>query len=434
MQVAFRLLHPLTLQQVGELRDVAAARWARRFATPGELTLAVPHTSHLLGRLLQPDAGIQIVRDGLVEETYWVAAWRFEARDADTAPLWTVTALSLPLALALKAALPAPGTTTDSSTSAGADAQAFSSQTPAQILRALVQQNVIAPGEAARQVATLALGQVLVPAKVAVPPGVRQALPLQSVDPADTTYLALTSTRVRFQPLLDALTAVAQAGGVTLRCRPDPAAGLRYIDVIIPADRRLRVNPPWPVVTFSLARRHLQALTYEVNGFDLVNVAYALGSGTGATRVLGVARATSGWRDLLAKDAPSDPYVVPAQNRLWPRAELALDVRSATTTGDAQGLVADFLSLHQAPESFSVQLGTDSLPGARYLVDWDVGDLVSVDAADYGISGDTRVVEATTEVGEAGDARFTITCGRIPRELGSVVRQALRFATPAALT
>ena len=136
------------------------------------------------------------------------------------------------------------------------------------------------------------------------------------------------------------------------------------------------VNPP---VIFSQAQGNVRSGEYAASGANVVNYVYAMGQGEGALREV-VER-----EDVASISA-------------WGRRELAVDARHLEATAKLEQRGDEELARRTVDKVLTLE--AMSVPGCRYGVDWDLGDLVTGEIA--GQSLDAKIAAVTVKVESGG--------------------------------
>ena len=144
------------------------------------------------------------------------------------------------------------------------------------------------------------------------------------------------------------------------------------------------VNPP---VIFSQQQGNVRSGEYAVSGANVVNYVYAMGQGEGALREVGE-------REDMASVAA------------WGRRELAVDARHLETTAKLEQRGDEELARRTVDRVLTLE--AMSVPGCRYGVDWDLGDLVTGEIAGQFLDAKIAAVTVKVESGGPEEIRAVI--------------------------
>ena len=199
------------------------------------------------------------------------------------------------------------------------------------------------------------------------------------------------SFQATYKPVLGVLEALGKASGLGFRVRLDVPNQAWVFEVYQGTDRSI-TQTAMPYVLFSDDFGNISNAQYLLDNTGYSNFAYVGGEGSGSDRVIVTVDLTNGearrelWvdaRDLQKGDLSDADY----QARLMQRGleKLAGAMRAESFSADA--------------------VNTENF---EYLIDWDLGDIVSFEK--WGITMSQRITEVE-EVYESGIVTITPTCG-----------------------
>lgn len=199
--------------------------------------------------------------------------------------------------------------------------------------------------------------------------------------------------QVSLKNLLTVLQAMAKAGGLGFRVYADPEAQKLVFEIYEGVDRT-ETQEENARVTFSDAYFNIDQPRYQENEADYKNYAIVCGAGEGLNRVIVEVDQTNG------ED----------------RRELLVDARDLSqgeqTTAEYTAVLRqrgiEKLEEHSRIQSF--EAGIKSSSQFKYMVDWNLGDIVTGKQTAWGISMDQRVTEVE-EVYENDAMTVTPTLG-----------------------
>ncbi len=199
--------------------------------------------------------------------------------------------------------------------------------------------------------------------------------------------------QVNLKNLLTVEKAMARAGGLGLRVYPDPAQRCLFFEVYRGVDRTEEQNQNARVV-FSNTYHNIDAPEYAEDETAYKNYAIVCGEGEGADRVIVEVDRTNGEtrRELLvdARDlSQGERTAAEYHDVLYQRGCDKLDENA---------LVRNFETKIKSSSQF------------RYMVDWDLGDIITGEQTEWGMKLDQRAVEIE-EVYEKDAVEITPTLG-----------------------
>jgi hypothetical protein len=191
---------------------------------------------------------------------------------------------------------------------------------------------------------------------------------------ADVQHGAAVAYSARYERLYDVVTTLAGMSGVQFDIVQD-AAGAYQFQTYYPRQGRDRTsgNPDGnPPVVCSVDLTTAVAMDYSEDASTLGNTVWVLGAGEGAARAV-----------LILEDAASVAY--------YGRRHVVLDARSADNEADLVVAGQGALNAQATPEQ-SVQFTVPRTGGLLYRRDWDLGDRVTIEVADVGVTLEADVV------------------------------------------
>lgn len=220
---------------------------------------------------------------------------------------------------------------------------------------------------------------------------VHRTLPME-LSPAGG-FPATIKAQVSLKNLLTVLQAMAKAGGLGFRVYADPAAQILLFEVYEGVDRTENQEEN-ERVTFSNAYFNIDRPHYQENEANYKNYAIVCGAGEGMDRtIVEVDRANGEDRRELLVDArdlsQGEQTAAQYQAVLYQRGVEKLDE-------------------HNRIQSF--EAGIKSNSQFKYMVDWNLGDIVTGRQTEWGVSMDQRVKEVE-EVYENDAMTVTPTLG-----------------------
>lgn len=210
--------------------------------------------------------------------------------------------------------------------------------------------------------------------------------------PADRGRGSLVSYNGRHQFLLEMAQQLSLSGDV-IDDMTISGSEYRY-SVKSPVDKTQKV-------IFSLDRQQLSNATYEDDYMRRVNAVYALGTGSGADRVVEVVTDETSIASTL-------------------RRETVLDVRDGTTTD----LLRQAALTHMAERDLEARRAGVVLAGTaieQYRQKWDVGDDVTVNVPRLGVSLTRRIEAVTVTLDNANYETVSIQLGKPPLGLAGAL-------------
>ena len=194
----------------------------------------------------------------------------------------------------------------------------------------------------------------------------------------------------RFEPLSEVLYALGRGAGIGYAIVPDINAGTLVFDCIEGLDRSAlqSVNPR---IVFEIERRNVAAMTYQNSDKNMRNLFYASLSGSTFIDDTYTATVTRGVAPL------------PTGIHRW---EQHLDISASHPTAGAELDELVRLALARAEsyvsvETFQAQILNTPL---SYGVDYFIGDIVTVQNREWGITMNTRLTSMTIEASNSGIA------------------------------
>ena len=258
---------------------------------------------------------------------------------------------------------------------------------PEEICRTYVARHLVSPEDTKRKHPLLELGR------------------LRTAGDVKTMYLAENGT-----PLDDTLSAICERDDIGQVVMLDPHRKKLIYEVVPGMDKTRRQSKYRPVV---LGPKHLnvQSVRYTTDQGSFANVIY----GVGAENADGSLRAMQAYTD--EDDLPSGSA----------RHEALLDCGSALAVDGTDLSMEDLVAQEFAnrKEAESITCDVVNAGPYRFRVDYDVGDLVTVELPSYGISADMRVA-AATESWSGGGYALSIVLGKAV-DIRRRLRQAIKL-------
>lgn len=217
-----------------------------------------------------------------------------------------------------------------------------------------------------------------------------------------------TTFQATYKSLLDVELSCAQTADLGLRFRPDFEAKMIYFDIYKGIDRSVHQHErPW--VVFAPRYKNLGSTEYEKIGSTEKTVCYVGGQGEGEKRTI----ATAGDDTLAGLDRRE--LFLEATDVSKTKEMTDDDYMKALKSRGERALADDKVS-----ESFNADV--DPLANFRYKIDYDLGDIVTIQYPLWGIEIDKRLTEIS-EVYEKGAMKIKPTFGKdiLMTTLGKVV-------------
>ncbi len=206
--------------------------------------------------------------------------------------------------------------------------------------------------------------------------------------------------QTRYKNLADELEQISRLSGLGWHVYPDFNSKNWIFDIYKGRDFSAgqNINPP---VIFSPEFDNIKTLEYVDSIINYATYAIVAGQDEGADREV----------IMLGNDATGlDRHVI------------FVDARDVQDTDDLPARGEAKLAEHQRVLSFQAEILTQG--PFLYGVDWDVGDVVTVQNKEWNLTMDTRVTEVT-EVYEPGGFRLNITFGNSLPTLSQKLKSAL---------
>jgi len=217
---------------------------------------------------------------------------------------------------------------------------------------------------------------------------------------ADQARGQLLTYQTRYKQLDEELQAISNASGLGWNVWLDWGASRWVFDVL---EGRIMTagQTALPPVIFSVDFDAVRSQVYTDSDVGYRNQAYVGGQGEGANRAIAEVGESKAGLD---------------------RIETFIDARDVTEAADLTERGQQKLQEMQHLRSFA----TEIMPQGpyTYLVDWDLGDVVTVQNRRWGVTLDVRVAEVL-EVYEPGGTRLDVTFGAAMPTLVDRVRQAV---------
>lgn len=342
------LFHRNPAQEILAVRPFTRLEWARRFVGGGVFRLDLPLEQ---GAAVACGDILDVELDGRSEFT-GIVQHRSLSYRPQRSPLWRLEGVDLSWWLHQRVIIPPAGQSHDEQLGVAAESA----------IRHYVDAHLLNPSDPERVIPVVA-----------------------TLAPANSPLLGPTvSLRARYSNLGKEVERIALRAGIGLRVERD-AAGAISVAVVAERDRTAASGHP---VIFSPALGTVETLTYTEAGVRNRNAIVVLGSGSGAGRLV---------------ETVTDPTDVAARGRR----ELALDARTATTSAAATDAGEAELA-GQAADRRRVEARPARAGPQTYRIDWDVGDVVTLDLPDIGQRFDQRIETVRCEID--GETPLSITC------------------------
>lgn len=368
---SFRVLNPRTFALVAEIapEDVVAATWTRMMYEPGPWALTIPavrvaalDAAHGVSVLARQNL-IEIRRASEVDETTGLRTMDVEyvgcILERELSPdgqTWRFSGFDLLDWLRRRVV----GSTTAVAKSGAAET----------VIKAYVEENLGATAGAGR-VATdeLAGGKTF-------------TIEGDLARGATVEYSAQRST-------LDRVTADLCRQGGLLQSISIVAGGLKY-SVREPTDRT--TSSPTPATIFSVNLDNASGIGWREGYRSVINAMVVMGAGTGDTRTV---------RTVTDAMSISTDF----------RREGTYEAKAATTNDQLDAIGAAEIERQLSAAVAAEVIPITSSPNARYRVDWDMGDDVTVAIPVAGVTAiDRRIASVTVRLDQQGE-RITFTLG-----------------------
>lgn len=201
----------------------------------------------------------------------------------------------------------------------------------------------------------------------------------------------------RFEPLSDVLALIGEDAGMGYDIAPT-ADGTQFIfDVVVGVDRTAaqRVRPP---VVFDLSRQTASGMTYENTDQSMKNVFYT---------TMGGAEFED---EALTMTYTRDDAVIPSGIY---RRETHLSLSADTPTAGQEYAELKRLALIEAGNYVTAESFTARILNTKYQYgrDFNLGDKVTIQNRDWGVSMDTLVTAMEITIGSGGES-YTATFGK----------------------
>jgi hypothetical protein len=430
---SIRVRHPLNFERLGELRDYNSISYVRSWQAPGTFQLDVSAESPQIPILIQPNAIIEIVRDGVQEFIGRCLDLRGEY-DAGGAR-YTILGMDMSADIRSKVTLPAPDITNDMSALAGADYDVQGGVSGASAIRHYFNVNCIAPAELNRVMSYMTLGNVYKPSPYYNPS--RAPLPPE-VLAVDDPLLVTISYKGRFQQLLTVFQDIAVAGNIGWDWRLDGDLGKIYLDIRLAADRRKNNTTGYTPVILSDRNKSLRSMIYTRQGSDIQNVVYLGSSGVGASRNISINlrivtingidyQAGTAVLDWTNPNSMGGAAIIPASVRQWGRLETFMDGSQTATVTDTQ--IARLLEEHSMKQTIQAQ--PIEREGSYYRKDYDLGDVITIHSDALRVEGDAVISQIAVNLTPDRGDEVTITLGDKPTSPWYRIQELDRSTLPA---
>lgn len=218
----------------------------------------------------------------------------------------------------------------------------------------------------------------------------------------------------RFANLADDLTQIATVTETGWEVLFDAAARSWIFDVVIGINRTINqsVNPP---VIFSPDFRNVKKQSYSDSNLNYKNVGYIAGQGEGEDRRVIVVGLGTGFDRIEAFIDARDIEETREDETPIPEAEI---VQNLTFRGNQKMLEFASEEFMEA-EIFVPELATNNM---QYEIDWDLGDIVTVQNRKWAVTLDTRITEVK-EIYESNGFQLSVIFGNNRPTLISIIKQ-----------
>ncbi len=368
------LFHRSPAQEIRAIPPFTALDWTRRFRGSGAFRVEMPLEA---GAAIAGGDVLDIEFDGRVDLSGIVQRRTIVFRPQE-APAWQLEGMDLTWWLHQRAIVPPGGSSHDEQIGVPAE----------DAIRHYIDAHLLNPTDGARKIPVSA-----------------------ALETAHSPRLGPNVTiRARYAKLakeVDRIAALADLGYAALR---DDAGSISFR---VLAQRDRSASSPQPVI-FSPNLGTAEEMTFVEDTVGSRNAVYVLGSGSGSGRlvetVLDAADVTARWRR-----------------------ELALDARDATTSAAA----IDAGQAELARQAVA-RLRLHALPAAlgplAYRLDWDVGDLVTLDIPDLALRLDRRIEEVRCSVDDREPLRIDLAFGAPAPDATSALRRLDERTAPGRFT
>jgi hypothetical protein len=182
------------------------------------------------------------------------------------------------------------------------------------------------------------------------------------------------------------------------------------ISIVVVAERDRTAGSSHSVI-FSPALGTVETMTYAESGVRNRNAVVVLGSGSDAERLV---------------ETVIDAADIAARGRR----ELALDARTATTSAAVQDAGEAELA-RQAVDRRRVEARPAQSSLQTYRIDWDVGDVVTLDLPDINARFDQRIESVRCEIDSETPFRITCAFGSPTPDATDILRRLDERSAPS---
>lgn len=232
-----------------------------------------------------------------------------------------------------------------------------------------------------------------------IPEGTRVVPELVAAAAAGVGSSDKVEMQATYKNLLTAEERLAKASGLGFRVLYEP--GVMTFEVFEGVDRSVRQDTR-PVVIFSDEFGNLAAPKYTKTSIDYKNKAYVAGEGEGTARTVVII-------DLSAGEEVRELFV--------DAKDITKDEGTTDTEYTAMLRQRGLEKLAECPRVENFEGDGENVENFEYMIDWDLGDIVTVQYTRLGITMHERVTEVE-EVYERGVATFTPVFGSpLPEKL-----------------
>jgi hypothetical protein len=367
--------NPLT--RCGTTYDASSIRFTENFSAAGSYEINIPMGAHYAGEFTKG----RIVEIG---RKFWglIQSVQYEAQaDGDILSVSGSNLLGL-----LTQRITIPPNADGSTIEAGFDQATGSSET---IIKQFVAHNLVSSISAQRNI------------------------PWLTIAPDQSRGLAADKYSTRFELLSDVVGAIAKDAKLGLACSLDVEAGQIIFDVFQGADRTVNQSEV-PSVVFSVNRKTVLGMTYNDNDSGLRNAFYATMAGD---EFENEALTLVYYR---AEDEQSPPGSIS-------RREAHMEISASHPTPGEEYSELKRMALIQATnyESLLNCVCSVNFAAVRYGVDYFLGDMVTVQNLDWGITLDAPLTGMTVEYSGSGES-YTATFGEQRPTFIGAIKKAIR--------
>lgn len=222
----------------------------------------------------------------------------------------------------------------------------------------------------------------------------------------------------RFKVLSEELQAIAETAEIGWEVFFDPLNKTWLFEVMEGLDRTVNqtVNPP---VIFSPDFRNVKTQSYADSDMNYRNYGYVAGDGEGEDRRVVELGTASGLDRLEVFIDARDIQETNEDEEVIPEAEI---VANLTDRGN-QKLATEYANESTFESQLLVpEMATNNM---SYEIDWDLGDIVTVQNRKWGVTLDTRITEVK-EVYEPGGFQLEAVFGRNQPTILSLIKQEFK--------